>query len=374
MSDKGMNLFFGAFDRYPYICEIFSRKIYNYMRKSRWIVPVIMALGFSSCSNEVDLTGDYVDTPVIYSLLNPDDTTHYIRIQKAFLVNGNVLQTAQTPDSLKYDPADLDVKIQAIDANTGNIPPNTPPITFTLVQGAIKDSGIFASDGFMLFKSNAPLNDLRRYRLQITNTKLNKVISSETGLVYSPSVNGILKNPSPTNAQQTISFNPTSGTGFTIRWITAQNGIVYQPEVIFKWTEVDLTTLAATPDSNVWKLIPKEATNNDVGVEMDFNLPQNSFFRHLGETVPVKPNIKRVIGKVTFRIYVGTEELNTYINVNKPTIGLIQDKPVYTNIENGLGLFAGRSTFKSLEYNLSLQNQDTLINNVFTKDLNFKKN
>lgn len=336
------------------------------MQKIKWIALFSAALGLFSCNNEVDLTGNYEDTPIVYSLLNPRDTAHYIRIQKAFLINGNVLETAQIPDSLRYDPSDLIVRIQGVNPTTGN---TDAPITFQHVPGAVKDSGVFAQDGFMLYKSTAQLNEFRRYRLDITNTKLQKQITSETGLVYTTATN-LFINP----AAGTIIFNSLSGQGYNVRWRTAVNGRVYQPEIVFRWTEVDLTTNEQKPDSAVWKLIPQVSTSDEIGSEMLLNLPQNSFFIFLEENVPVKPNVKRVIGTLTFNMYVGTEELNTYINVNKPSIGLIQEKPVYTNVENGLGLFAGRSKFSRVNIPLAESQKDTLILSPNTDQLNFRRN
>lgn len=336
------------------------------MQNFRWIAVAISALGLFSCNNEVDLTGDYKDTPIIYCLLNPEDSAHYIRIQRAFLVNGNVLQTAQIPDSLRYDPADLIVNIQGVNPDNGNL---DAPITFQHVPGAVKDSGVFAQEGFMLYKSNAQLNELHKYNLKITNTKLNKQITSETGLVYTTASN-LFINP----AAGSVIFNSLSGQGYNIRWRTAVNGRIYQPEIVFRWTEVDLQTNIQKPDSAVWKLVPQVSANDEIGAEMLLNLPQNSFFIFLEENVPVKPGVKRIIGTLTFNMYVGTEELNTYINVNKPSIGLIQEKPVYTNVVNGLGLFAGRSKFSRVNVPLAESQKDTLILSPHTDQLNFRRN
>jgi hypothetical protein len=367
MSDKGKHLSAVRFRLCFYICRItvdfFSM---SFMQKIKWIALFAPLFAWYSCSNEVDLTGSYEDTPIVYCLLNPKDTAHYIRIQKAFLVNGNVLETAQIPDSLRYDPADLIVRIQGKNTNTDSL---DTPILFQHVPGAIKDSGDFAQEGFMLFKSTAQLNEFRKYNLDITNTKLDKKITSETGLVYTTATN-LFINP---NAG-TIIFNSLSGQGYNIRWRTAINGRVYQPEIVFRWTEVNLTTNETKPDSAVWRLIPQVSTNDEIGSEMLLNLPQNSFFLFLKETVPVKPDVKRVIGTLTFNMYVGTEELNTYINVNKPSIGLIQEKPVYTNIQNGLGLFAGRSKFSRFNLPLAESQKDTLILSPNTDQLNFKRN
>lgn len=325
---------------------------------------VLLGLAFTSCNNEVDLTGEYKDTPVVYSLLNQNDSVHYIRIQKAFLINGNVLETAKNPDSLKYDPADLVVKIQPLDANSGN--PLGSAVTFQYVPGATQDTGIFAQQGIMIYRSTATLNDLRNYRLEITNTKLNKQITAQTGLVHG----FVLKKPQT----GTIIFNTPSGNGYDLRWLSAVNGFVYQPEIIFHWDEKDMTTQVVTQDSLVWTLTPKEAATEDAGTEMSYILANNSFYQFVGQNVPVKPNVKRKIGPLTFKFYIGTEALNTYINVNKPSIGLIQEKPVYTNVTGGLGLFAGRTVFSKAGFYFHDSAKDTLINSKYTVNLNYVLN
>lgn len=344
------------------------------MKKATVFTLIAIGLGLFSCKNEVDLTGDYQDTPIVYGLLNPSDTAHYIRIQKAYLVNGNVLETAKIPDSLVYQPEDLEVKVQAIDPTTSQPPPIMNPlhnpIVFQYQPGASTDTGLFAPTGVMIYKSTVQLSDLYEYHLQITNLKFNRQFTAKTILVKEME----FKNPPASNPNYTVNFNPTSGNGYTMRWGGAPGGYIYQPEIIFHWTEVDLQSGTQTPDSLVWRLNPREA-QYQLGLEMQYVLEQNSFFRYVGENVPVKEGIKRVIGTLTFRFYVGTEELATYVNVNKPSIGLIQEKPVYTNMEGGaLGIFSGRSTFVKAGLPLNEANKDTLIFGQYTEPLNFKKN
>jgi hypothetical protein len=342
------------------------------MKKSIGFLLVSTVLGLFSCKNDIDLTGEYKDTPIVYCLLNPAEGTHYIRIQKAFLINGNVLETAKIPDSLRYDPSDLEVKVQAIDPNTGQPPPIVNPlhnpIIFQYQTGAVQDTGVFATEGLMIYKADKVLNDLYVYRLSITNTKLGKEITAETPLIRSFT----FKNP---NAG-VINFNSPNASGYTLRWGSAANGFVYQPEIILRWQEVDVSTGISKPDSVKWTITPKESTAieaSNPGTEMDYNLAQNSFYQFVGGNVAPKQNVKRIIGNLTFKFYVGTEELNTYINVNKPSIGLIQEKPVYTNITNGLGIFSGRSVFLR-NMPLAEPAKDTLISGTYTKDLGFRRN
>ena len=59
---------------------------------------------FSACENEVDLTADFRNIPIVYGLLNHGDSINYIRIQKAYLpADGeSALDVALNPDSLFY--------------------------------------------------------------------------------------------------------------------------------------------------------------------------------------------------------------------------------------------------------------------------------
>ena len=43
-----------------------------------------------------------------------------------------------------------------------------------------------------------------------------------------------------------------------------------------------------------------------------------------------------------FIFFGGGEDLITYTEVNKPSIGIVQKKPEFSNIKNGLGIFSSR--------------------------------
>ena len=57
---------------------------------------------------------------------------------------------------------------------------------------------------------------------------------------------------------------------------------------------------------------------------------------------------------------VGTTDLETYINVNQPITGIVQERPSFTNINNGLGLFSSRYTHTGSGWTLSLDTKDYL--------------
>ena len=68
-----------------------------------------------ACSTEVDVNAPYVETPIIYSLINSDDSLQTFRIQRAFTgANGNAIELSKERDQIYYDTADIDLNLRLI--------------------------------------------------------------------------------------------------------------------------------------------------------------------------------------------------------------------------------------------------------------------
>ncbi len=50
---------------------------------------------FSACSTKLDVTGNYKETMVVYGLLDQSQPKQYIKVNKAFLGEGNAFSYAQ---------------------------------------------------------------------------------------------------------------------------------------------------------------------------------------------------------------------------------------------------------------------------------------
>ena len=89
----------------------------------------------------------------------------------------------------------------------------------------------------------------------------------------------------------------------------------------------------------------------DGGEEMKVVIGAEEFFNKIkADLLPVSPNnnVERCIGYLDFFLDIGTEDLNTYIEVNEPSSGIVQEKPEFTNIKDGkgndqVGIFACRT-------------------------------
>ncbi|MBU1721001.1 MAG: hypothetical protein KKA07_18185, partial [Bacteroidetes bacterium] len=72
----------------------------------------IIAVFAYSCETDFDVTADYKDITIVYGLLSQNDTVQYIRINRAFLGDGNALEMAAIPDSSYYPFGAIEVWIE----------------------------------------------------------------------------------------------------------------------------------------------------------------------------------------------------------------------------------------------------------------------
>lgn len=73
----------------------------QFLRSALLLFSVVLL--FSSCDNTLDINDEWTETPVVYGLLNPNSSVNYIRLQRAFLGEGNAYLMGQNPDSIYYD-------------------------------------------------------------------------------------------------------------------------------------------------------------------------------------------------------------------------------------------------------------------------------
>src|SRR5947209_3608613 len=118
--------------------------------KFRTLLLAISLFAFvSGCKKDFDITANYKEIPIVYGLLNAQEFTHYVRIQKGYLIDGNALIAAGVADSIYY-PDVLTVKLKA--------QPNGSIYNLTRIDGNTvglpKDSGIFANSPNILYTFN----------------------------------------------------------------------------------------------------------------------------------------------------------------------------------------------------------------------------
>ncbi len=331
------------------------------------LLPLLIFISvLSSCKTDLNVNAPYKDTPVVYGLLNQNDSIHYVKITKAFLGQADAYQMAQIRDSSEYADV-LDVKI--METNKGTV-----LRTFNLQRTLIKNKsqGTFYSPEHYVYAfptPNQPLKPEYKYELKVINNELDMEISSETDLVHPFTIK------KPTEAPQaSISFYSINNVSdYSIEWISAVNAKRYNILVVFNYKEVDKTANDTITRKIEWVYNFKSKTIRG-GEEMAFNMTGNEFFGKIAQNIPnAASNIERLVHTMDFYFSVAGEELNTYMEVNEPVTGIVQEKPEYTNIVNGIGIFSSRLNKAVQNKGLTQQTARNLKRSEETKDKGFIK-
>ncbi|MBS1940007.1 MAG: DUF4249 family protein [Bacteroidetes bacterium] len=316
----------------------------------------IAALLLPACNQDLDVTAPYKENTIIYALLDRDSTTQYVRINKAFLGPGNAFVYAQVPDSTEYQDGQLQAEVQAI---KNGVVVNTYALRDTLLP---HDPGTFAGPTHKMYCFNAVLDSSATYRIMAT-AKGNQV-SAATAVV------GAIRPFSSTIAQP-LRLVPLGG-GYadqTIRWLSSENGSRYELSYRFNWDEVSGSD---TVSKSFTQAIGTVFSSDLVGGQtMDTKMGGEAFFQTVALRVGNNPNVtQRIFRGIDLMWAVAAPDLNLYMQVASPISGLVEERPVYTNVENGYGLFSSRR-FKELHKTLDANSIPELVQGHYTAGLLF---
>jgi len=335
------------------------------MRKA--IIPFILILSFFyfSCSTDFEITAEKKDIAIVYGLLDQTDSVQYVKISKAFLGEGNAIEMAADPSLSSYGDA-LEVSVTQI--HNGN-EVKTWALEKFIVTG--KDSGVFyypVQEAYR-FIPNPALASQDSFRLRIVNNSNGNIITAATNLIQDFTVTKPAYNPS--NPLLGLVGSNLSYAVFEASWKSAKNGRVYEPLFRFHYREVNNTTSDTTNKYIDWHLNSIKSDKLNGGENMVTNYNSEDFYKNIAAKVPVNYNVTRLIGKVDLIISVGGDDLSTYIDLNRPSSSIIQERPLFTNISNGLGIFSCRYT-KKYTYNLSSFSVQKLMSGEHTGNLGFQ--
>lgn len=308
---------------------------------------------FSSCETDFNPNAEYQDITVVYGLLNQNDSISYIKINKAFLGDQNAYVMAQYEDSSSYGN-NLEVKVQEVGTNKVFI--------FDTTTIFNKESGVFYSPNQVVYKcvTYKQLIVGNEYKLTIRNKKTGKLITSSTQLISPFSIITFYNGGY---------FNlPTTGKR-VIEWKSTKYGKAYQFNLRFNYFE------NGTP-KYLDMIFPVSKSKDVYGGElMRVEFPSAYFFKTIQSNIPVIPGVVRNVGKIELKVSVAADEFSTYLDINAPSGSIVQVRPEYTNIANGIGIFSARydnSVDNPCRLDLGSKTNDSLKYGQYTSQLGFQ--
>ena len=320
-----------------------------------------LAVLFTACETDFNVNAAWEETIVVYGLLDASTDTQYIRINKAYLGEGDAIRMAQYPDSINFNPSSLDVIIYKLESNN-----DTTDIVQLDTMLIIKDSldvngnpGLFSIENNIIYSAVFPstfFTSGNNYAIWIRNLDSGNQVWATTEVISDFSFKNTnllinfpfgFYNPDLPDTSRVLSK--------TIEWNKSVNGTIYQLDLIFNYLENGILK------SLVWSQ-PLEYSEG--GPTMQSKLEGEKLFNFLSQNLTPDVNVIREFTYLDLVMTVGTENLETYIKVNEPITGISQQRPSFTNINNGIGIFSSRFTHIVNNLDLSDDTKDYLINEL----------
>lgn len=348
----------------------------RFLQFSLYSIILTSLILITSCEDDIDFAGEHVETPVLFGLLDKNDSLHYVKLTRTFGGSNNSLEVAQIEDSSYFQDAEIKIEEWA------SLPPNnvsTKVRTWILRDTVLttKVPGAFYSPNQKLYYfqtetfdiSNQPaigdpnpqvaLKDEATYKLTATINGGQIVVNGETKLVTGMAIT-----------------QPSAGAGYA--FVKTLNGVKQYNSLTLKANIGNAKVVDAriqfffneyfngvpVEKSFIWKV--GELNGDQLsGTTSSFLANGETFYTLVKNNCTNDPTItKREMTSIRLLMTGGSEDLSKYILVNKPSSSLAQNKPSFTNLSRAdggpvIGIFSSRMTNKQdkLEFNPSFPNQ-----------------
>jgi len=305
------------------------------MKRTKVIVVLVALTTLFSCENDVEINAEFEEKTYVLGLLSAQSDTNFVKITKTFLSNTtNAIELAQDPNNLYYNL--LTVSLNELNSNKNIVAQF--PLEKTI---RAKEDGLFSTSRNEVYFTDATIKENTEYSLIITKAD-GSVVSGETTIT-----DGVDLVEPDVRRRGTISIIDPRTKGFIderFEFETTDNVGEFSARIIFNYIEINntdsVTQAIELPLTSILNPSLSEST-------FVYTFEARKFFDALEAIIPASNNPpSRVIPDQAVNVIIDAADADytLYRDVNGPIDGLAQTRPEYTNITNGIGLFASRNT------------------------------
>ena len=288
---------------------------------ARYLFLIATVILTTACEVDFSPNAEYVETPVVYCVLDQDDDTTWVRVERCFLEDGNIYNYGSQSQLYTYPQGMLRVNLLAY-RNGGLV--STINLNDTLCPRA---DGDFDNAPQPLFYTSVPLDTTCRYKLEVRHTDNDSLVASTDSIPLILQTNDpLITTPSNTQRFRFI------GGKCKIAWTALEHARRYQPFVRFYYGE--------NGDTLHLDLFCNIETSGRLTTEYMLQ----SFLNSVKEALKDDTNHKEYLEFVEIYLTACDENLNVYMNSVNSGNNLNQATDTYTNIRGGVGVFAARRT------------------------------
>jgi hypothetical protein len=304
---------------------------------------------------------------IVYGLIDPAADTQWVRIGRGYLGNDNALVSTGQEDSVYYQQ--LSATLYLLGTNNDTL--SSCSLIEDRTTRPLNAEGPFNREDYRLYRTDGHwkalpgktcilevnILDAPSYTMRAQTT----IIESEDNFV-----NGRLglidivepKTNSPLQQGGIAYFQDY------IRW-EASSAFSFAPTFTQYYKEIDTSTREEVMHSYTIELPPVTSSKSIVRLE--------ELKKAMLDNVSINPNVVRFFDAIQIEVTAVDGTLDTYQKQrerdNRQGPGLYS----YTNIENGLGVFASRTTVYKYPVFLSKENETRLANSSDICPLNFAR-
>lgn len=302
----------------------------------------------------------------MYGVLDPASDTNYVRIQRGYLGDAAASDSYRISDSLYYDSTEIDVFIREYSLGASTFDREAALIWD---NSKTLDSGTYTGEGHHLYRipSNFDIQSDKEYEVIVRRSDGTEA-SARTGMVGRIR---ILRPLSPisirifngqiifTADQETTEPNPEA----------TQKMTAYQPVLYFNYKEVNLSTNEEGYHTVAIRL-PLQETRFD---QTEILYSGSQLYAALAGAIEPDPskNILRFFQDIDLEITGVSEDMMTYIELNRPATGVNQNRPQFEQVVNGTGILTSRTTVKLDKIELFETIEERMLESSLICDLNF---
>ena len=319
------------------------------------LAVIVLLLTINSCEEEIDIIMEGESVPIIYCLIDPFDTLHYVRVSKTYLPDNEINKIPLSADSLYYQ-GEIEVSLEHWVDNQA-----IETIIFQKQTEIIKDQGLFPNENNTLFMANCKIYAEDKYKLYVYIKESGLIIDAEAVMVGELDV----IDPDPSiNRKITLLENED----YTVRLNFASDAWIYQSTARFNYLEIiGQDTLAKHFN---WVLNAAKP-GNDLTNVISINMNGSRFYQEMIKNISENQDVIRKAKNMDIIIHFGGIELCNYVESISPSTSVLQEKPSYTNFKYCEGVFSSLGNKEINKIPLSQVFIDSIAKGNKTRILNF---
>lgn len=337
------------------------------MKKLLFFAPLLCIL--AACSNDFEVTSAWKDIPVVYAMLSPADTAHYVRVEKGFLdPDKGATEVARIADSLYYPENEIRVFIVRV-----NTKERMPLVRVDgEKEGIPRKPGIFATSPNWLYKlpNNGKIVAGERYRLEIERQDGAPTVFARTKI---PASSRFL-DPNPADNPRLFSLKDTLGV--SLQWRADTFGLYNNLRWKIRYQEQDANGNVLARRTIEWNPIVNLRRSEIAGPDfvVRTSIPQSRFFKLLSDSIPpIQTGRFRYFQLGEIIVESGGYEISKLLDVLSVAGGLTGAEviPTYSNISEGYGIFTSKNVTVLGDVKITPETVVAMNRNSLTRPLGF---